>query len=100
MKFYLSSYKFGNDYNELTKMLPKRAKIGHVNNSRDWLGVNEENKQKSLNEEMLFLENLGFKCEHLDLKDYFGKEEFLKNKLDELDGIWFVAEILLCFGKQ
>ena len=88
MKFYLSSYKFGNDYNELTKMLPKGAKIGHVNNSRDWLGVNEENKQKSLHEEMLFLQNLGFKCEHLDLKNYFGKEEFLKKKLDELDGIW------------
>lgn len=88
MKFYLSSYKFGNDYNQLTKMLPKGAKIGHINNSRDWLGVNEENKQKSLNEEMLFLENLGFKCEHLDLKDYFGKEDLLRKKIDELDGIW------------
>lgn len=88
MKFYLSSYKFGNDYNQLTRMLPKGAKIGHINNSRDWLCVNEENKKKSLIEEMLFLENLGFKCEHLDLKDYFGKEEFLNKKLDELDGIW------------
>ncbi|SFN36088.1 dipeptidase E [Paenimyroides ummariense] len=88
MKFYLSSYKFGNHCNELSKMLPQRAKIGHINNSRDWLGVNEYNRQKSLNEEMLFLENLGFKCEHLDLKDYFGKEELLKKKLDELDGIW------------
>jgi len=52
------------------------------------LGVNENNKQKSLYEEMLFLENLGFKCEYLDLKDYFGKEDLLRKKLDELDGIW------------
>lgn len=88
MKFYLSSYKFGNDYNKILNMLKKDAKIGHINNSRDWLGVNENNKQKALFEEMNFLENLGFRCEHLDLKEYFGKENLLREKLQKLDGIW------------
>lgn len=69
-------------------MLPKGAKIGHINNSRDWLGVNEENKQKALKDEMEFLEILGFQCEHLDLKEYFGREKDLKIKLDSLKGIW------------
>ena len=66
MKLYLSSYKFGNDYNSLKNILKKGAKIGHINNSRDWIGVNEKNKQETLIEEMKFLENLGFDCEHLD----------------------------------
>ncbi|MBO6183616.1 MAG: Type 1 glutamine amidotransferase-like domain-containing protein [Chryseobacterium sp.] len=88
MKFYLSSYKFGNDYTQILNMLPKGAKIGHINNSRDWLGVNEENKQKALKDEMEFLEILGFQCEHLDLKEYFGREKDLKIKLDSLKGIW------------
>ncbi|MGV0964597.1 Type 1 glutamine amidotransferase-like domain-containing protein [Empedobacter sp. UBA7248] len=88
MKFYLSSFKFGNDYEQIPKMLNKGARIGHINNSRDWIGVNIENKEKSLIEEMKFLENLGLYCEHLDLKEYFGKEDELRLKILELDGIW------------
>lgn len=88
MKFYLSSYKFGNDYTKLNNILKKGAKIGYINNSRDWLGVDEENKQVELIEEITFLNNLGFNCEHLDLKQYFGEEDALKRKLEKLDGIW------------
>lgn len=88
MKFYLSSYKFGNDYIKLNDILKKGAKIGYINNSRDWLGVDEENKQAELIEEITFLNNLGFICEHLDLKQYFGEEKTLKRKLEKLDGIW------------
>jgi len=88
MKLYLSSYKFGNDYKSLKNILKKGAKIGHINNSRDWIGVNEKNKQDALIEEMTFLENLGFDCEHLDLKKYFGQEDILKTKLEQLDGVW------------
>lgn len=88
MKFYLSSYKFGDESDKLKTLLKQGARIGHLNNSRDWIGVNEKNKNEALKEEMEFLENLGFECEHLDLKDYFGLEENLKEKLKNLDGIW------------
>lgn len=88
MKFYLSSYKFGNEYLRLKELLKPGAVIAHINNSRDWLGVNEENKTKSLFEEMTFLEDLGFISIHLDLKDYFFKEKELREKLKMVDGIW------------
>lgn len=88
MKYYLSSYKFGNDFLRIKDLLPQGAKIGHINNSRDWIGVNEIRKQKDLEDEMAFLENLGFECEHLDLKNYFGHKHDLKQRLNKLDGVW------------
>lgn len=88
MKYYLSSYKFGIDFLRIKELLPQGAKIGHINNSRDWIGANIERKNIDLQEEITFLENLGFQCEHLDLKDYFGKTLNLKQKLNELDGVW------------
>jgi len=88
MKFYLSSYKFGNDYLRLKELLKVGSKIGYINNSRDWIGVNENNKKLAFDEESKFLENLGFKCELLDLKEYFGKKGKLREKLESLDGLW------------
>lgn len=88
MKFYLSSYKFGSDYLKLKDLFKTGAKIGYINNSRDWIGVNEINKNIAFIEESAFLENLGFKCELIDLKEYFGKKEQLREKLHTLNGVW------------
>ncbi|MFD1631857.1 Type 1 glutamine amidotransferase-like domain-containing protein [Pseudopedobacter beijingensis] len=79
---------FGNDPNQLKDLLPKGSRIGHINNSKDWVGASESIRQKNLQEEMEFLNHLGFKNEHLDLKAYFGKENHLYNKLEGLDGVW------------
>ena len=67
MKYYLSSYKFGNEVEKLKEMLPQGAKIGHINNSKDWTTASPEIRAKYLKEEMEFLDHLGFKNEHLDL---------------------------------
>lgn len=91
MKYYLSSYKFGNEVEKLKQMLPQGAKIGHINNSKDWTTASQEIREKYLKEEIEFLENLGFKNEHLDLKNYFGKEVELREKLKELDGVWLTG---------
>jgi len=88
MKLYLSSYLFGNESEQLKMLLPAGARIGHINNAKDWVGADEVLRQKSLDQEMEFLNRLGFRSEHLDLKDYFGKTEALKQRLDELDALW------------
>jgi len=36
MKFYLSSYKFGNEVERLREMLPAGSRIGHVSNAENW----------------------------------------------------------------
>jgi len=88
MKYYLSSYKFGKKVEELKGMLSQGAKIGHINNSRDWRSANPEIRENHLKNEMSFLDSLGFRNEHLDLKNYFGKENELRVKLTKLDGVW------------
>jgi dipeptidase E len=88
MKFYLSSYMFGNEVDRLKSMLPPASKIGHINNARDWTDANPEIRAKFLKEEMDQLNQFGYETEAIDLKDYFGKQELLKIKLNQLDGIW------------
>lgn len=88
MKYYLSSYKFGNEVEKLKQMLPKGAKIGHINNAKDSTSLSPEIRARILNEEIVFLDNLEFENEHVDLKNYFGKEQELREKLNKLDGIW------------
>jgi dipeptidase E len=88
MKYYLSSYKFGNKVEKLKNILPKGAKIGHINNSKDWTTANPDIRNNHLKEEMEFMDSLGFNSEHLDLKKYFGKENKLRDKIASLDGIW------------
>jgi len=88
MKFYLSSYKFGNETEKLKAMLPAGSRIGHINNSRDFTGADPQIAEKYQREEMEELNGLGFMAEPLDLKRYFGKPELLKAKLAMLDGLW------------
>ncbi len=88
MKFYLSSYKFGNEVEKLKTMLPTTSKIGHINNSCDWTDANPEIRAKNQREEIEQLNQLGFIAEPLDLKDYFGKRDELKIKLSQLNGLW------------
>jgi dipeptidase E len=88
MKFYLSSYKFGNEVGKLKQMLPAGSKIGHINNSRDFTGADPQIAEKYQREEMEELNGQGFHAEPLDLKHYFGNPELLKAKLATLNGLW------------
>ena len=60
MKYYLSSYNFGNKPEKLGQMLPKGSKIGHINNSRDFTGANPSIKAKYQAEEIQQLHDIGF----------------------------------------
>lgn len=88
MKFYLSSYKFGNETEKLRTMLPAGSRIGHINNSRDWTSADPAIRERYQREEMEQLNQLGFVVETLDLKNYFGKEVELREKLTQLNGVW------------
>ena len=88
MNYYLSSYRFGNHIEELKNLIPNNNKIGYISNAGDWVGHDSERKQERVNEEMAFLNKIGFRSEHLDLKDYFGRKDALQGKLNDLGGIW------------
>lgn len=88
MKYYLSSYKFGDSVQELKRLQPANKKLGHINNARDWVGADPKRAVAHQLKEMAFLDELGFQSEALDLKTYFGKAEALQEKLNSLGAIW------------
>lgn len=85
MKFYLSSYKVGKETEKL-KELASGKKIGFIPNSLDY--VEPKARQESNEKNIKDLSDLGIDVDILDLKDYFGKQKNLENKLDNLGGIW------------
>jgi len=88
MRFYLSSFKFGNEVERLREMLHAGSRIGHINNARDFTGADPERRVRHQQEEIEKLNELGCVAEVLDMKDYFGRQDALREKLMELDGVW------------
>ncbi|MFB6246012.1 MAG: Type 1 glutamine amidotransferase-like domain-containing protein [Candidatus Pacearchaeota archaeon] len=85
MKHYLSSYRIGNNGEKLKEMIGD-GKIGFILNSKDFHNVHVLSEK--LEQGIKTLNDLGLNVEHVDLKDYFGRKEDLKKKLDELLGVW------------
>lgn len=85
MKFYLSSYRIGKESEKL-KELTHGKKIGFIPNSLDY--VEPKARKESNERNMSELSKLGIDIEMLNLKDYFGKKEKLKKKIDSLGGVW------------
>lgn len=89
MRFYLSSFKFGDDLGKsLAALMPANPRIAVINNARDYTGSEPENKLRHLQQEMAHLQRLGFAPEALDLKDYFYKENELQEKMKQFGSVW------------
>ena len=88
MKYYLSSYKFGNKRKQLIELAPKN-KIAIIPNALDFRGADNERTLESLENKKLRLRESGFDPEVIDLKDYFGQSGQLK-KIIEGKGAVFV----------
>ncbi|MFC1649207.1 Type 1 glutamine amidotransferase-like domain-containing protein [Patescibacteria group bacterium] len=80
MKFYLSSYKLGNETEYLLKMA-RKGKIAYISNALDFENVDVARRKKHESKDMKSLRNLGLEVELLDLREYFGKKDELKRLL-------------------
>lgn len=87
MKLYLSSYKFGNYTEELVKLSSNNKKVGVIMNAVDW-SDDKERVIKSLNDQKDVLKSLGFEPEQIDLRNYFGKSNELKEYLINFGMVW------------
>jgi dipeptidase E len=88
MKFYLSSYKLGDRSKELREMIAGlNKKTTYISNALDF-SSDLERREKSEAADIADLQSLGLEIEKVDLRDYFGKQNELKNKLDECNIIW------------
>ncbi len=86
MRFYLSSYKLGEKKNRLPDLMPEENyRIAYIPNALDF---KQDKKRELVKEGLQSLEELGLKVELLDLRNYFGRREELKEKIDSLGGIF------------
>jgi len=87
MKFYLSSYKLGNEVKKLKKMTPKNRRTAYISNALDYstdLAMRKKKDRAGINQ----LNSVGLKAEIIDLRQYFGKSKELQKKLTEFGAIW------------
>jgi len=91
MKFYLSSFRVGDETYKLQQLLSRsNKKIAYVSNAidylkdKDFINMIESNDMEDLRE-------LGFEVNQLDLREYFEKQVELEEKIKEYDGIWLTG---------
>ncbi len=87
MKFYLSSYKIGNEVETLRKLLGGKN-VGYIPNACDFSKADPVIYKETTDRDMHDLREVDMKVELLDLRDYFGKKDALREKLQHLDGMW------------
>lgn len=91
MKLYLSSYKLGNDTEGFISLVGKTdAKVAVIDNSRDCYS-DAVRRARGLEDEFDSLRALGFKPDHIDLRDYFSDNDGLYEKLKHFDVVWVLG---------
>jgi dipeptidase E len=76
MKYYLSSYKLGNELDRLGGLIKQTSgKFGYIPNARDFTSADPERRSKQIEEDMNDLQSHGADVALLDLKDILGKNK-------------------------
>ena len=89
MKYYLSSFKLGNETSKLKDFVSKtNKKFGYIPNALDFSTANAIRKSKHIDDDMNDIRQYGVEIEVLDLKDYFGKKEQLGEKINTFGGLY------------
>lgn len=86
MRLYLSSFRNGNKPDELLRLLGDGRKTALVHNAMDFLGTTERNLR--LTEETERLMSIGLNPAEVDLRNYFGRTDDLRQVLREFDLLW------------
>lgn len=87
MKLYLSSYKIGDEGQKLARMVSGEKRIALISNALDCYS-DLERRKKSEQDEIEALIQLGLKPDLMDLREYFGKQEELREKLNNFNAVW------------
>jgi len=88
MKFYLSSFRTGNETDRLKELTSTgNKKVAFITNAMDDLDDLEFRKKIEGNDKS-DLEELGLQVQHVDLREYFAKKNELEKVINECDVIW------------
>jgi dipeptidase E len=88
MRYYLSSYKIGNESDKLRALIPaNNKKTAYISNALDF-STDFERRKQSEQFDIDQLKTFGLDVKLLDLRDYFGKKIELEKKIAEFGVIW------------
>jgi dipeptidase E len=90
VKFYLSSFKFGDRRDELAEMAPTRE-IAIIPNALDFRPRDDETTVRSLQNKVERLDDLGLDAEVIDLRDYFDDNDGLKQILWSMGAVFVLG---------
>jgi dipeptidase E len=90
MRLYLSSYKTGHHPERFLELLGNNKKVAVIRNAVDY--AEPTARKESLSRVVGELRRIGLTdIEEVDLRNYFGKEERLEEKLKEFGGVWIAG---------
>ncbi len=87
MKMYLSSFRLGDCPEKLADLFGANKKIGVVANATEDIQTSKERVVKVYNE-IEWLTDLGLLADEIDLREYFGNEQALMERIDNYGGVW------------
>jgi dipeptidase E len=92
MKFYLSSYQFGDNPAALKELVPgERVPLGLIPNALDFTSADPIRRKTRIDSEITALSDMGFAAELLDLRVWFGKRNELVRKIESLKALWVLG---------
>lgn len=86
MRLYLSSYKLGNQPEQMLPLIKGAKKTAIIMNAQD--NVLPERRAERLQEEIDNLTGLGLQPEELDLRNFFGRADELEKYVEQFDYFW------------
>src|SRR5436305_14067186 len=86
MRLYLSSFQIGNYSQELIRLAGYGVKCAIIVNAADLSSESERKEQ--LDKQHANMKNLNFQPEELDLRNYFGYEDKLREDLNQYGLVW------------
>jgi dipeptidase E len=87
MRLFLSSYRFGNQPKKYAELLRVQKRVGIITNAQD-VYPDPEVRQEKVQETIAELRTTGLRGEELDLRNYFGKQDALAERVNRYGGVW------------
>jgi dipeptidase E len=87
VRLYLSSFKLGNETQELVRMLPANRRTAYISNAMDYM-TDLSRRERFEKDDIAGLRRLGMEVEELDLREFFGQKESLREKVAGCGVVW------------
>lgn len=86
MKLYLSSYHLGENPEKFAELFSNNKNVAVISNALDF--IDDAYRKESTQGQIDALQKINLIPQELDLRNYFGKPDELKEKIEEFGGLW------------